>query len=145
MKHLRSLYILFVVEALLIVLLLGPFCASNAVLQWDMPGHLFSAWYTAEYLFPRWTGWNPFFFGGYPQGIFYPPLFHYLLALLSKLVGLQLGFKLLLSATIAALPPALAFLYLRIGLERERALCAAALSLALLCAPLTFSAGNNAV
>ena len=39
------------------------------------------------------TGWNPFFFAGFPQNLFYPPLFSYFTAVLSFLIPLLWAFK----------------------------------------------------
>ncbi|MEM4364013.1 MAG: hypothetical protein QXS90_01915, partial [Candidatus Diapherotrites archaeon] len=44
-----------------------PFIQHNNLLNYDMTGMYFSAWHTKNYLYPEITGWNKFFFFGYPQ------------------------------------------------------------------------------
>src|SRR3989344_2226883 len=69
-----------------------PFLKNN-LLAFDLPGHYFNAWFIKEYLFPAMAGWNPFFFAGFPQNLFYPPLFSYLTAALSFILPLMWAFK----------------------------------------------------
>src|SRR3989344_4777564 len=76
--------------------LIIPFLRFNDLYIWDMAGQYFSSWYVKEYLFPRIIGWNPYFFAGFPQNQFYPPLYSYLTALLSFIMPLEWAFKLLL-------------------------------------------------
>lgn len=88
----------------LIFWIVVPFFRYNNLISWDMIGHYFSAWYQKEYLFPNMIGWNPFFFTGYPQNQFYPPLFSYLTSLLSIVIPLNIAFKLLTSLSILITP-----------------------------------------
>ncbi|HLC53708.1 MAG TPA: hypothetical protein VJK03_04135 [Candidatus Nanoarchaeia archaeon] len=89
--------------------ILIPFVRYNHLHNWDMAGLYFSAWYQHAYLFPRIIGWNPFFFFGYPQHQFYPPLFAYVTAALSYLASLDVAFKILVVAIVLATP--LSFYY----------------------------------
>src|SRR5438093_11886898 len=70
------------VQSAALAALLVPFLRHNNLLEWDFPGHYAAAWYLKNHLFPWPTGWNPYYYCGYPQGLFYPPLAHYLAALL---------------------------------------------------------------
>lgn len=52
----------------------------------DAFNHLVVAQYYAENIFPKTWGWVPLWYGGMPFPQFYPPLFYFLLALLSKIL-----------------------------------------------------------
>ena len=71
---------------------------------YDTSGHVSLVWYIKEYLWPKPAGWNPFFLVGFPQGLFYPSLFHWLAATLSFVVGIEVAIKLIVSLAILALP-----------------------------------------
>ena len=71
---------------------------------YDTSGHVSLVWYIKEYLWPKPAGWNPFFLVGFPQGLFYPSLFHWLAATLSFVVGIEIAIKLIVSLAILALP-----------------------------------------
>ncbi|MCX6804032.1 MAG: hypothetical protein NTY48_05710 [Candidatus Diapherotrites archaeon] len=81
-----------------------PFFNYNSLFSVDMSGHYFSSWYIKEYLFPRASGWNPFFFFGFPQNQFYEPAFSYASALLSFVMPLEYAFKLFLSIVLVLTP-----------------------------------------
>jgi len=76
------------------ILIYLPFFLYNNLLERDLAGHTFSAWYIKEYLLPGFSGWNPFHFLGFPQGETYPFLFHYITAILAKIFGVDTAFKL---------------------------------------------------
>ncbi len=97
-------YSIVAMECFLLVSVFIPFFVYNSLQMHDMAGHYFSAWYIKTHLFPLPTGWNPYFYAGFPQGQFYPPLFHYLVATLSFILGVDLSFKLLLCFAIALIP-----------------------------------------
>ncbi|MEM4330852.1 MAG: hypothetical protein QW273_02490 [Candidatus Pacearchaeota archaeon] len=86
-----------------------PYILYNQITTWDNIGHYFSSWYQKEYLFPKMIGWNPFFFAGYPQGQFYPPLFFWVCALLSYFFSLEISYKIIVSLFILLAP--LSFFY----------------------------------
>ncbi len=83
-----------------------------------MAGAYFSSWFTKEYLFPNPIGWNPFFFGGYPQNQFYGPLLPYLAALLAQVMPISLAFKIIISLAIILTP--LSFYYFSRSLELSK-------------------------
>jgi hypothetical protein len=95
-----------------------PFLRDNNLYVWDMIGHYFSAWYVKNFLFPAVSGWNPFFFLGYPQNYFYPPLYSYLSALLGKVIGLELSFKLILVIVILVMPFSFYYFARKFGFDR---------------------------
>ncbi|MBI4210559.1 MAG: hypothetical protein HY544_03585 [Candidatus Diapherotrites archaeon] len=97
------------VLAYIAVFLVQPFFLQNNLLNGDTPGIYFSSWYTKEYLFPRITGWDPFFFFGYPENHFYGPLVPYASSLLSLFMPLESAFKLLVAAALLLTP--LSFYY----------------------------------
>ncbi|MFZ2455269.1 MAG: hypothetical protein WAX07_02180 [Candidatus Altiarchaeia archaeon] len=105
------------IEAVTVILLLFPFFQYNNLYSGDMPGHYLSSWYIKDYLFPRAFGWNPFAFAGYPQGQFYPFLFHYLSAILGMFAGLETGFKLVVCASILAAPASFYYFSRKFGLN----------------------------
>ncbi len=71
---------------------------------WDMQLHL-NASSHGEVLWPWFQGWNRLAFGGYPQGYFYPPLFHWLVGGLTKIIhNLELSYKIIISSTLISLP-----------------------------------------
>ena len=80
--------------------------------SWDMPGHFFASFYYKEYLWPNFQGWNHLAFGGYPQGYFYPPFFHWLVGGLAKIINLDIAFKFILSLSLILLPISI-FLWLK--------------------------------
>jgi len=100
-----------------------PFLRFNKLVNWDMIGLYFSAWYQKLYLFPKIIGWNPFFFLGYAQHQFYPPLYAYTTAALSYLMPLELAFKLIFVLILLLTP--LSFYYLMRSFQINKNLSAA--------------------
>ena len=96
-----------------------PFLRFNKLVNWDMVGLYFSAWYEKMYLFPKIIGWNPFFFLGYPQHQFYPPLYAYLTAALSYIIPLNLAFKIMFIITIILLPLSFYYFVKSFGFDRK--------------------------
>ena len=74
-----------------------------------MVGHYFLTDYYSKSLFPKLFGWNPSFFGGFPQGQFYPSLFHWVAGGVGILIGSFWSFKLMVTIAIILTP--IAFLY----------------------------------
>lgn len=64
---------------------LGTVLESEFPGSWDGTAHYAVASLYAKSTFPAVTGWMPEFFGGMPFPNFYPPLFYFLVALLSEL------------------------------------------------------------
>ena len=65
-----------------------------------MAGHFDSARVIKENFFPDFTGWNPDYFLGYQQGLFYPPLFHYSLAILMFFIPEYFAGSLIITLTL---------------------------------------------
>ena len=134
---------LALVLAYFIFSLIVPMLLHSNMLAWDGAGMYFSAWYQKEYLFPRIIGWNPFFFLGYAQNQFYPPLYPYLSALLAQIMPLDIAFKLILAAALLLTPLSFHFLCRSFGFSQSRSAAAAAAMAALLFAfPNDFFGGN---
>lgn len=75
---------------------------------WDGSGHFAVAQLYSQSIFPDTLGWTHAYFGGMPFPNFYPPGFHWLVALLQH-TGLSLGasFKLVLCFSVLLIPPAI--------------------------------------
>ena len=56
------------------------------ILGWDGAGHQAAGELYAKNIFPSFSGWIPEWYSGMPFPQFYPPLFYFLLAILSKLL-----------------------------------------------------------
>ncbi|RMG41537.1 MAG: hypothetical protein D6719_08460, partial [Candidatus Dadabacteria bacterium] len=142
----KRIYAYLALSAQIILLtayLLVPYLAHSDALQWDAVGHVFQSWFIKEYLFPALTGWNFFFFAGYPQGTFYPPLFHYGTACLAFLLGVKLAFKALVSLAVLALVPSAYYFARACHAKRISAATASAGVTTLMAAPIVYSLGNN--
>lgn len=98
---------IFVIEIYLFWAVFIPFWLHDRGNFWDAAGHIFSAWFQRQYIFPNITGWNPFFFAGFPHNTFYGPVYHTLMVLVSFPFGLLASFKIVTILSIAALPFAL--------------------------------------
>ena len=81
----------------------------NPLNIYDAAGHLSLVQTIAGDLWPKFSGWNYSELLGWPQGFFYPSLFHWLAATLSFIVGLEVGVKLLISGALLALPLSVSF------------------------------------
>lgn len=121
----KFFYIFYLLQVSALLAVLIPFLRSNNLTEWDFPGHYAAIWHVKHNLFPWPTGWNPYFYCGYPQGIFYPPLGHYLAALLSFPLGIEVAIKLLIAASLLALPVSFYIFAWRWGLDDlQAAVCA---------------------
>ncbi len=117
MRKKRYFYTIYPIQAAALLAVLFPFLRHNNLLEWDFPGHALAVWHLQNNLLPWATGWNPFFYCGYPQGIFYPPAGHYLAALLSFPLGIPLAIKSLVALSFLALPITFYFFSRRWGLD----------------------------
>jgi hypothetical protein len=125
----KFLYIFYALQASALTAMLVPFLRWNNLLEWDFPGHYAAIWYMREFLLPWATGWNPFFYCGYPQGLFYPPLAHYVAALLSFWIGIAPAMKLLLALSVLVLPVSFYAFARRWGLDDlQSAVCATSMT-----------------
>jgi hypothetical protein len=75
---------------------------------WDGTGHYGLAQIYNQTIFPDTFGWTHAYFGGMPFPNFYPPLFYWLIALLTHthLVSFNAAFKLLIAVPVLLLPAA---------------------------------------
>jgi len=136
---------LLFINVVLLIWVIIPYLEYNQALQWDAPGHLFNSWYLAKHLFPAMTGWNPYFFGGFPQGVFYPPLFHYLVAFLSFGITLTVAFKVVVAASILSIPLSSYCFFRAQDFSSRLASTACTGVLAIISLPIVYSAGNNSI
>ncbi len=76
---------------------------------WDGTGHFAVAQIYSQSIFPETLGWTQAYFGGMPLPNFYPPLFYWLVALLSQthLLSFAAAFKLMVVMPMLLLPSAL--------------------------------------
>ena len=116
----------------LIIFLIIPFFLYNGLNSWDLAGLYFSSWYQKEYLLPSVVGWNPYFFLGYPQNQFYPPLFSYVSALLGVILPLETAFKSLFSATLILMPVSFYVLNRSFGFSKVKSAACMALMFSML-------------
>ncbi len=82
---------------------------GNPKMLYDAAGHLSLVQTIAGDLWPKFSGWNYSELLGWPQGFFYPSLFHWLAATLSFIVGIEPAVKLLISGGLLALPLCISF------------------------------------
>jgi uncharacterized membrane protein len=104
MNERRYFYWFYLIQAAALLCVLVPFVRWNNLLEWDFPGHYAAIWYMKTRLLPWASGWNPYFYCGYPQGMFYPPLAHYIAALLSMIIGIGPAMKVLVVVSVLLLP-----------------------------------------
>ena len=103
----------------LLIVAIIPYLRFDQSQYWDLPVHLFAAWFNRFYTFPDFTGWNPFFFGGYPQNIFYGPLYSYIVALISFPVGLLAAQKIVTVLSLVALPLSIYYFLRKYGFDSK--------------------------
>jgi len=95
--------ILGLLSLALIIAVVMPFWQGSLYYS-DSVGHSSSGKFVAEELFPGVAGWNQEHFFGYPHNQFYPPLFSWVVALLSFVFGFELAVKLVIGAAVVILP-----------------------------------------
>jgi len=103
MKKNIHLLIIFLIIILLFIKIILPYFQTS-VYYFDTIGHFFSAKFVKEELFPKVVGLNTDFYFGYAHNQFYPPLFSYIVALLSFLIPIKIAFKLVIALSILFLP-----------------------------------------
>jgi len=77
---------------------------QNSLYVYDAAGHVSLVRQIASNFWPSLSGWNPRELLGWPQGIFYPSLFHWLAATLSFITGIHIAIKVLVSLALVILP-----------------------------------------
>jgi hypothetical protein len=115
----------YLLQAAALLAVLLPFLRFNNLLEWDFPGHFTAIWHLRQHLLPWPSGWNPYFYCGYPQGMFYPPLAHYLAAILSFPLGIAGAMKVLIAVSVLLLPAVFYASARSFGLDTLRASVAA--------------------
>ena len=103
-KWTKNYYGFLIVLFLDVVIVLVPFLISNSLNGFDSPGHLLAAYYVKNSFWPWPDGWNMMTLSGYPQGLLYPSLFHWLVAALGFIFPLELSMKILIVLAILATP-----------------------------------------
>ena len=76
----------------------------NPLTVYDAAGHVSLVQTIASDFWPKMSGWNSTELLGWPQGVFYPSLFHWLAAGISFLTGVPTAIKLLISVALVVLP-----------------------------------------
>lgn len=109
-KSVQPIQVVGILTLLILLFIVIPFIAFNDLTRWDAPGHVFSAQFTSEQLFPHFSGWNLLSFSGFGQNYFYPPLFYWLSALLNQVLPLDVAIKLLLTLSFLLIPYSAYFL-----------------------------------
>ncbi len=77
---------------------------GSSLYQWDMVGHHLASLQFAREIWPDFVGWNPNHFGGFPQGYFYPSLFHWLIGFTQKWMDPEIAFRFWVVMSTLALP-----------------------------------------
>lgn len=113
----------------------GPGLLRSPLLQGDLPGHLEAIRWSAEHLWPLPWGWDPRYLCGLPVGILYPPLLGWVGGGLARATGAENALRIVLLASILALPGALYRAGRGLGLRPRGAGWASALGLAVLWLP----------
>ncbi len=117
LRERRYFLIAYVLQIAALLAVIIPFLRFNNLLEWDFPGHYAAIWHLKQNLLPWPTGWNPYFYCGYPQGIFYPPATHFLAALLSFPLGIAGSMKACITISLLVLPASFYFFCSRFGLD----------------------------
>jgi len=107
---LRKYFILIFVFLIGSFSIILPFIISNNLEGFDHSGQYASAYYIKNFFWPWPNGWNSMFLSGFPQGIFYPSFFHWIIALFSFIIPLDLSYKIVLSFAILLFPIIVFFL-----------------------------------
>ncbi len=107
----------YLLQAAALLAVVVPFLRFNNLQEWDFPGHYTAIWHLKTHLLPMPSGWNPYFYCGYPQGTFYPPLAHYLAAIAAIPLGITASMKVLIAIAVLLLPAAFYLFSRRFGLD----------------------------
>jgi hypothetical protein len=126
------LVLLLLLELFIVLRFVVPFLSQEEPFNWDFFGHYSSAYHIKNNIFPSPMGWNPFFFLGYPQNQFYPPLLSYSTALLGFVLPLDLVLILITILSALAVPPAFYYLLRRYSFSDLQAISGVLILVALL-------------
>jgi hypothetical protein len=99
--HLNAtlVWMMSVIPALIVV---GIFL-NRPLTAWDAGGHVLASANFRDHIWPWLQGWNANTLLGYPQGYFYPSLFHWLAGGLAKLIPIESSVRLMLTLSTLAL------------------------------------------
>lgn len=103
-KFFKEYYPLLFIVLLGLILITGPFILSNNLEGFDAAGQYANAYYIRHYFWPWPGGWNALFLTGFPQGLFYPSFFHWLVAVVSFIMPLKIAYKIILSLAVIFFP-----------------------------------------
>jgi hypothetical protein len=103
-KLIKDYYVPVFIFLVGLILIVGPFMISNNLQGFDSPGHYASAYYIKNFFWPWPDGWNMMLLTGFPQGIFYPSLFHWLVAALSFVMPMIWAYKLIVVLAVIFFP-----------------------------------------
>lgn len=92
------------------------FGSSNS---WDSIGHVDLALNIKNNLWPDFSGWNAAYYMGFQQGTYYPPLFHYILAIMIFFIHPEIASKLLIFIIFLLMIYSFYFFSKKIGLNKE--------------------------
>jgi len=133
---------LIIIELMIIFVYVIPFLILNEGIGYplssDTDYHLVTVEYYSKYLFPNYSGWNPYIYGEYPQGQFYPSLFHWIAGGLAIFLGTIASVKLLILFTLIVTPISITFLLKKLRFDDLEIACSLILILSLLMIPLLF-------
>lgn len=101
---LKKYYILIFISLVSLIVTILPFIISNNLEGFDTIGQYANAFYIKNFFWPWPSGWNSMLLSGFPQGIFYPPFFHWITSLLSFVFPLSISYKIVLSSAILFFP-----------------------------------------
>jgi len=101
---LKEYYVLFFIFSIGIGLIIVPFLVGNNIERFDHSGQYAAVYYLKNFFWPFASGWNSLFLSGFPQGLFYPSFFHWIVALFSFLIPIEMSYKLILSISILLFP-----------------------------------------
>lgn len=119
-----------IIFTLLFIGLAIPFLQSDAN-HWDMVGHKFSAEMQKE-MFPNTYFFNPYFFTGVDEFTSYPPLFSWLVMLISFITGIEFAFKAIIFLSWITIPFAFAYYAKSIQNKKQATLSLAIFSIYLI-------------
>jgi hypothetical protein len=101
---LRKYYVFIFISLVVFFLIILPFILWNNLERFDHSGQYASVYYIKNFFWPFAGGWNSFFLSGFPQGLFYPSFFHWIVALFGFIIPLDLSYKIILSISILLFP-----------------------------------------
>lgn len=96
--------ILILVTFFLFIILFLPFFKFNSLDKFDTPGVVSLIEFQKNFLFPDFQGYNPFYAGGFPQNLFYPPLFYMIATIFAKIFNSVIAYKLIVSIFFLLIP-----------------------------------------